>query len=85
MSSYELNAIATKVLLDDSFQQALLNGQGQNCLANFQLTDQERVAILTIGTHNAGQFIHELYGLMQRTGTILVEGQTPSRISADLS
>lgn len=85
MSSLQLNAIATQLLLDDSFRQALLDGQGQNCLANFQLTDQERVAILTMGTHNAGQFIHELYGLMRRTGTILVADQASSPVPAQLS
>jgi hypothetical protein len=85
MSSLQLNAIATQVLLDESFRQALLNGQGQNCLANFQLTDQERVAILTMDTHNAGQFIHELYGLMRRTGSILVEEQASNPVPVGLS
>jgi len=75
MSSLQLNAIATQVLLDESFRQALLSGQGQKCLARFQLTDQERVAILTIGTHSAAQFIHELYELMCRTGSLLPDDQ----------
>lgn len=75
MSSLQLNAIATQVLLDESFRQALLNGHGQSCLARFQLTDQERVAILSMGTQNTGQFIHELYGLMRRTGNLSSEDE----------
>jgi hypothetical protein len=85
MSSLQLNAIATQVLLDESFRQALLNGQGQKCLARFQLTDQERVAILTMGTHNAAQFIHELYGLMCRTGTLLPDDGSSSLVEAHLA
>jgi hypothetical protein len=69
MSTLQFNAIATRILLDESFQHAMLNGQRQDCLASFQLTDQERIAILTIRSKNLHQFISELHRLMQTSGT----------------
>lgn len=68
MSTLQFNAIATQILLDESFQQALQSGQGQDCLAPFQLTDQERIAILTIRSKSTRQFISELYDVMQHLG-----------------
>lgn len=69
MSTLQFNAIATRILLDEAFQQALLSGQGQECLASFQLTDQERIAILTIRSKSPYQFISELHRLMQCAGS----------------
>jgi len=69
MSTLQFNAIATRILLDDAFQQALLNGQGQECLSSFKLTDQERISILTIRSKSPHQFISELHKLMQCADT----------------
>jgi len=65
MSTLAINAIAAQLLLDESFQDALMNGHGQECLAAFHLTDHERVAILTIHSESPRQFINELSKLMQ--------------------
>jgi hypothetical protein len=66
MSRLQLNAIATRLLLDDDFKRALLEERRGECLSAFQLTDWERSAILSIRTNSPRHFIGELHNIVQR-------------------
>lgn len=66
MSRLQLNAIATRLLLDDDFKRALLEERRGDCLATFQLTDWERSAILSIRANSPRHFIGELHNIVQR-------------------
>ena len=65
MSKLKLNAIATQALLDNEFQAAILNGQVQDRLGAFQLSDQEVQAVMSIQAMDLDQFIRHLSGLIQ--------------------
>jgi len=60
MSRLHVNAIVTRALLDDDFRAGLLNGQRRARLAAFDLSEQERNAILAIETHDLNQFIGQV-------------------------
>ena len=60
MSHYQLNAIVTQALLDDEFRAAILNGQRCARLAAFDLTEQEREAVLAIPAHDLDGFIRQI-------------------------
>lgn len=60
MSSLNLNAFATKALLDNKFQADILNGHRRERLNEFELTDEEKQAVLTINAKNINQFIQQL-------------------------
>jgi hypothetical protein len=66
MSKLQLNAIATRLLLDDEFQRALLDERRGECLVPFKLTDWERSAILSIKARSPRSFIGELRNLANR-------------------
>ena len=70
MSKLKLNAIATQALLDNEFQAAILNGQVQDRLGAFQLSDQEVQAVMSIQAMDLDQFIRHLSGLIQPTQAI---------------
>jgi len=81
MSQLHLNAIVTQALLDEEFRAAILNGQRQARLAAFDLTDQEREAVLAIPAHDLDGFIRQIEAY-----TCLVnhwyEATTPKRTEA---
>jgi hypothetical protein len=60
-----MNAIGTRLLLDDAFAKEVLTGDRGSALASFSLTDQERIAILTINAEDPKSFMRELYRLMK--------------------
>lgn len=60
MSQLHLNAIVTQALLDEEFRAAILNGQRRARLAAFDLTDQEREAVLSIPAHDLDGFIRQI-------------------------
>jgi hypothetical protein len=66
MSKLQLNAIATRLLLDDDFQRALLDERRGECLVPFKLSDWERRAILSIKAQSPRLFIGELGNLANR-------------------
>lgn len=70
MSRLQLNAIATRLLLDDDFKHALLEERRGECLSAFQLTDWERSAILSIRTSSPRHFIGELHDLVSRNDLV---------------
>ena len=60
MSQLHLNAIVTQALLDDEFQAAILNGPRRARLAAFDLTEQEREAVLAMPAHDLDGFIRQI-------------------------
>jgi hypothetical protein len=60
MSQLHLNAIVTQALLDDDFRAGILNGQRCARLAAFDLTEQEREAVLAIPAHDLDGFIRQV-------------------------
>jgi hypothetical protein len=67
MSKLHLNAIVTQALLDGEFEKAILNGQRKARLAGFDLTENEREAVLAIKSPNLDQFIAQVDGWMEST------------------
>jgi hypothetical protein len=64
MSSYQINAIATRALLDPAFKDAILNGQRRQKLQEFNLSEELVNAILKISGADIHQFIYQLNDLM---------------------
>jgi hypothetical protein len=60
MSTLALNAFVTKTLLDDKFQKDILNGERLERINEFDLSNDEKKAILSIQADNVKQFIHEV-------------------------
>ena len=64
MSSLQLNAIATRALLDNQFQAAILNGRRRERLSDFDLSEEEIEAVMSIEAPNVDLFIRRLGHLM---------------------
>ena len=62
-SSYKINAIATRALVDADFNQAILNGQRRQRLQEFDLPEEVVDAIMEIQGNDIHQFIFQLNGL----------------------
>jgi hypothetical protein len=62
-SSYQINAIATRALVDVDFKQAILNGQRRQRLQEFQLPVEVVDAIMKIQGNDIHQFIFQLNNL----------------------
>jgi hypothetical protein len=60
MSRFNLNAIATKALLDHEFQVDILNGHRRERLKEFELSDDEKRVVLSIEAKNVDQFVTRL-------------------------
>ena len=63
-SKSQLNAIATRALLDKGFQAALLNGHRKEMLDQFPLTEEERDVLLDLKVENVDHLITQLDSLM---------------------
>ena len=57
MSKLTLNALITKAILDDKFQEDILNGQRQERIDEFDLSHDEKKTLLDIQADNLDQFI----------------------------
>ncbi len=57
MSKLTLNALITKAILDDKFQEDILNGQRQARIDEFDLSHDEKKTLLDIQADNLDQFI----------------------------
>ncbi len=64
MSSYQINAIAARALLDSTFKDAILNGQRHQKLQEFGLTEELVNAIMQIEGNDIHQFIFQLNHLL---------------------
>jgi hypothetical protein len=62
-SSYQINAIATRALVDVDFKQAILNGQRRQRLQEFELPEEVVDAIMEIQGNDIHQFIFQLNNL----------------------
>lgn len=60
MSTLTLNAFITKAMLDDKFQEDILNGCCQERIDEFDLSDEEKKVILEIKAKNLEDFVHQL-------------------------
>lgn len=60
MSRLNLNAIATKALLDHNFQTDILNGHRKERLTEFDLSEDEKRVVLSIEAKNVDQFVTHL-------------------------
>lgn len=70
MFKTEINAIATRALLDGKFEAAILNGQRKKKLGEFDLDDNQVDTVLAIDASNLDQFIHKLGDLIKDPGFI---------------
>lgn len=64
IGNYQINAIATRVLVDPDFCDAILNGQRREQLREFNLSEEMTDAIMDIDGNNIHNFIHQLYLMM---------------------
>ena len=60
MSTLALNAFITKALLDDKFQEDILNGQRQERIEEFNLSTDEKKTLLGIQADNLDHFIYQI-------------------------
>jgi hypothetical protein len=60
MSKLTLNAMITKAMLDEAFQADILNGKRQECIEKFELSDEEKKALLVIDADNLEQFVSQV-------------------------
>jgi hypothetical protein len=60
MSSYQINAIVTRILVDRGFKEAFLNGQRRQKIREFDLPQELVDAILLIEGDDIHQFIHQM-------------------------
>ena len=60
MFTLALNAFVTKALLDDKFQEDILNGQRQERIEEFDLSNDEKMTLLGIQADNLEQFIYQV-------------------------
>lgn len=67
MSKLNLNAIATRALLDINFRVEILNGHRKKRVSEFDLTEDERNAVLSIEADTIDQFIQQLGRLIYAT------------------
>ncbi len=58
-----LNAIVTKALLDNDFEEAILNGKRKECLDMFELDQTDKNEILAIDADVLDQFIRDIDAL----------------------
>ena len=60
MTKIEINAIATRALVDKEFEAAILNGHRRERLQEFELPEKVFNAIMGIKGENIKQFIFQL-------------------------
>lgn len=64
MFKTEINAIATRALLDGEFEAAILNGQRKEKLREFDLDDKQVAALLALDAADLDHFIQQLDDLI---------------------
>jgi hypothetical protein len=67
MYKENLNAIATRALLDDEFEAAILNGHRREKLREFDLSENQIEELMAIRASDLDEFIHHLVKLMSRS------------------
>ena len=64
MSTYQINAIATRALVDPAFCKAILNGQRRQKLQEFDLSAELVDVIMSIKGNDIHQFIFQLHEIV---------------------
>jgi len=64
MTKVEINAIATRALVDKDFEAAILNGKRRELLQEFKLPERVFNAIMCIQGEDLKQFIFQLNDLV---------------------
>jgi hypothetical protein len=64
VSSYQINAIVTRTLLDPTFKNAILNGHRRQKLLEFELTEELVNAIMQIEGKDIHHFVFQLNNLL---------------------
>ena len=65
MTKLEINAIATRALVDKDFEAAILNGHRQERLNEFRLPKNVADTIMQFTGENIHQFISQLHNLVE--------------------
>lgn len=65
MSALQIDAIVTRALVENKFGRTILNGKRSVQLETFDLTEQERAAVLAIEADDLDQFIRRVAAWMQ--------------------
>ena len=76
MSKLQLNAIATRAMLDNEFRVEVLNGKRKQRLSEFDLTKDEFDAVMAIDAHDLDQFIVNLRNLMHSSQILVWAGES---------
>lgn len=66
MTKIELNAIATRAIVDQQFEAAILNGHRRESLQDFSLPQDIFSAVMAIDANNLRQFIVQLNEIVQQ-------------------
>jgi hypothetical protein len=75
MSTLQLNAIATRAMLDNEFRVEVLNGKRKQRLSEFDLTKDEFDAVMAIDANDLDQFIVNLRKLMHSSQLLVWAGE----------
>ena len=70
MFKTQINAIATRALLDSEFKAAIMNGQRKEKLMEFDLNDKQVATVLAIDATDLDHFIHQLGNLIFDPGLV---------------
>ena len=66
MTKLELNAIATRAILDQRFEAAILNGHRKDCLKEFTLPEDVFNDLMEINARDLMQFIEQINEIAKR-------------------
>ena len=70
MFKTQINAIATRALLDSEFEAAIMNGKRREKLKEFDLNDKQVATVLAIEATDLYQFIYQLGDLIYDPGLV---------------
>jgi hypothetical protein len=82
MSVRQLNILVGKAVINREFRHALLNGQRREKVADFELTDEERDAVLAIRAETVQEFAQALERWLhdREADRLSVLGAAPGRL-----
>lgn len=63
-SKAQLNAIATRALIDEDFKAAVLNGKRSKRIQEYPLSNVIKEEVMNIRATDVGQFIQGLYAII---------------------
>ena len=66
MTKIEINAIATRALIDEEFKAGVLNGKRSQKIQEYPLPEIIQQEVMNIRAKNVGQFIQGLYRIIDQ-------------------